>query len=508
MKHLLLVLLSLRAAGDAIYRVDSREVCFETGAAPFCVDFVHAELEAAARAFCESTQICVAGEAASSRRRRGALLARGDAAEAELRRRFRTAKTRGHPVTTGLASVDYFLGLDTEVDGASDHYAEQLVRASWVNTAPFQIKALERQPRGDLLERDPGGALYLILGRLFKVHALFDDILLDVLEADPTGVVAVVSEPQRQLTSLMFRRLRASAGARNRAHLLERLRVVDYWNYVNALSNARVALDTYPYGGCLTALDALSNGVPLVVLPGPLERGRHAMSIYGQMNLTDFVARDAADYVRLAVALATDDGVARAVGEIRPPRRVDGAAARIGARKKQQKIEGAKYATGRRQRRANQLDIHKEILGAGAGSGAAVPEPDDLLLELRGQTAKQRRMTKARVLDGLRIDNITQNIERDKREKSGLLVRQSPIGVMPAEAVQPGSSDAVDREMSNQDDRINIRKEFKGVKNVHFDAINRRDLGRPAATLRLPPTLADVKARIEDRAKTYVARKA
>ena len=224
----------------------------------------------------------------------------------------------GHPVTTGLASVDYFLGLDTEVDGASDHYAEQLVRASWVNTAPFQIKALERQPRGDLLERDPGGALYLILGRLFKVHALFDDILLDVLEADPTGVVAVVSEPQRQLTSLMFRRLRASAGARNRAHLLERLRVVDYWNYVNALSNARVALDTYPYGGCLTALDALSNGVPLVVLPGPLERGRHAMSIYGQMNLTDFVARDAADYVRLAVALATDDDVhARAVDEIR-----------------------------------------------------------------------------------------------------------------------------------------------------------------------------------------------
>ena len=90
MKHLLLVLLSLRAAGDAIYRVDSREVCVETGAAPFCVDFVHAELEAAARAFCESTQVCVAGEAASlAAEARRALLARGDAAEAELRRRFR-----------------------------------------------------------------------------------------------------------------------------------------------------------------------------------------------------------------------------------------------------------------------------------------------------------------------------------------------------------------------------------------------------------------------------------
>jgi hypothetical protein len=259
--------------------------------------------------------------------------------------------------------------------------------------------------------------------------------------------------------------------------------------------------------------------------------------------------------------------------------------ARIGARKKQQKIEGAKYATGRRQRRANQLDIHKEILGAGSwqrcprcqsqttfcSSCAAkfdemVPEAlcrqlafgpdveqefqqmfedlshrvDEKCASNRSsevvpggtQTAKQRRMTKARVLDGLRIDNITQNIERDKREKSGLLVAQSPIDVMPAEAVQwlAGIDDAtrswlfnhnerierhdkwlksnlVDREITHQDDRINIRATFPGVATLSLHAIKRRDLGRPTATTRLPPTLTGVRARIEDRARFYVARK-
>lgn len=106
------------------------------------------------------------------------------------------------------------------------------------------------------------------------------------------------------------------------------------------MSNADVVLDTYPYGGCLTALDALSNGVPIVVLPGPMERGRHAMSIYRQMGVMDFVADTADDYaidrrprtiaflsrehardpsqVRIAVALATDETAhADAVDKIR-----------------------------------------------------------------------------------------------------------------------------------------------------------------------------------------------
>ena len=74
----------------------------------------------------------------------------------------------GHPVTTGLPSVDYFLGLDTEVDGAAlTDYSEQLVRLSHVNTAPFQAQRLEATvPRSDLFaaEGDPGGAVYVVLG--------------------------------------------------------------------------------------------------------------------------------------------------------------------------------------------------------------------------------------------------------------------------------------------------------------------------------------------------------
>ncbi|KAJ8606758.1 hypothetical protein CTAYLR_009570 [Chrysophaeum taylorii] len=223
----------------------------------------------------------------------------------------------GHPVTTGLETVDFYLSLDTEPDEAKDHYAEQVVRMDFVNTAPFvPVLDLEERlgdalvPRREVFGVDDAVVVYLVLGRLFKLHPAFDDIILDLLEQHETSVVAFVAEPQRPLTAAFWRRLEArfvslefQQQQQQQQQLGDRVRVVDYWHYVQALARADVVLDTYPYGGCLTALDALSNSKPFVTLPGPLERGRFAMSIYRQMNLTDFVAATPADFVRIAANL-------------------------------------------------------------------------------------------------------------------------------------------------------------------------------------------------------------
>ena len=218
----------------------------------------------------------------------------------------------GHPVTTGLASIDFFLSLDTELHDADSSYAEQLIRLDHVNVAPFAAIDL----RGDMIRQDilkpldvligegATGAVYLVLGRLFKLHPDFDTILLEILRRDETGIVGLIAEPQKPHIAAVWRRLRAAA--KDDDALLQRIRFIDYWNYVQALASATVVLDTYPYGGCLTALDAMSNGVPFVTLPGPFERGRFAMSIYEQMNYTDLVARDTENFIDVAVTLGTD----------------------------------------------------------------------------------------------------------------------------------------------------------------------------------------------------------
>ena len=65
-------------------------------------------------------------------------------------------------------------------------------------------------------------------------------------------------------------------------------------------------LDTYPYAGHTTSLDALWMGVPVITRfgQGPLSRG--AWTQLCNLGLPDFAARDEDEYVRLAIATAQD----------------------------------------------------------------------------------------------------------------------------------------------------------------------------------------------------------
>ena len=67
-----------------------------------------------------------------------------------------------------------------------------------------------------------------------------------------------------------------------------------------------IVLDPFPYSGGLTTCEALWMGVPTATLPGETFASRHSMSHLSNVGLTDWVARDAADYGELAVAKAAD----------------------------------------------------------------------------------------------------------------------------------------------------------------------------------------------------------
>ena len=67
-----------------------------------------------------------------------------------------------------------------------------------------------------------------------------------------------------------------------------------------------IALDTFPYNGHFTSLDAFWMGVPVVTLIGRTTVGRAGWSQLNNLNLPDLAARTADGFVSTAVALASD----------------------------------------------------------------------------------------------------------------------------------------------------------------------------------------------------------
>ncbi|CAO3432797.1 tetratricopeptide repeat protein [Azospirillum doebereinerae] len=67
-----------------------------------------------------------------------------------------------------------------------------------------------------------------------------------------------------------------------------------------------IALDPFPYGGCLTSVDALSMGVPVVTLAGERFIGRMTASLLHSLGRYNWVARSEEEYVLIAKTLAED----------------------------------------------------------------------------------------------------------------------------------------------------------------------------------------------------------
>lgn len=76
--------------------------------------------------------------------------------------------------------------------------------------------------------------------------------------------------------------------------------------YEQAFEHIDIGLDTSPYPGGTTTLDAMARGVPVLTLKGPNFYSQLAVSAMMALGLPELVARDWDEYIEKAVAYAND----------------------------------------------------------------------------------------------------------------------------------------------------------------------------------------------------------
>jgi predicted O-linked N-acetylglucosamine transferase (SPINDLY family) len=215
----------------------------------------------------------------------------------------------GHPTTTGLPSIDWFLSsAEMEPENAQAHYTEKLALLPGLGTRYARPSGEEEGTRADF-GLPEGGRLYLVPQSLFKIHPDNDELIADVLARDPEGRVVMFAANHDNLTDRFVQRL-APVFAERGVDVSKRVLFLPYMTHGAYLRLNRlcdVMLDTVHWSGGNTSLDALAMGLPVVTLPGSLMRGRQSLGMLRMLGLADeLVASDARDYVERAVAIASD----------------------------------------------------------------------------------------------------------------------------------------------------------------------------------------------------------
>ena len=210
----------------------------------------------------------------------------------------------GHPVTSGIPTIDYFLsGELMEPENAQAHYSERLILlpnigVSYPKPADIPLVAKRRSHFG--LRDD--AVLYLCCQAPFKYLPQHDYILAEIARRVPQAQFIFL---RGELLKNRLERAFTAVGLKSEKYCVF-LNIPTRQDYlmINLLSD--VFLDSLNWSGGNTSLEAIACNLPLVTCPGEFMRGRHADSFLKMLGVTDTIAQTEAEYLEIAVKLGLD----------------------------------------------------------------------------------------------------------------------------------------------------------------------------------------------------------
>jgi len=209
----------------------------------------------------------------------------------------------GYLHSTGLASTDYRIcDSNTDPPGTTERLnSERLVRmphSQWC----YEPMHHPESPAARTPARN-GRVVFGSFNQFWKISDSCLDLWLEILRSAPDTELRVVDVPRGNTMDAFRARIEQAGIPAERIRLSSRL---DIQQYFAAIADVDIALDTMPYNGATTTLDALWMGVPVVALAGDRAVARSATSILSTLEMPELVARTATEYVDINVALARD----------------------------------------------------------------------------------------------------------------------------------------------------------------------------------------------------------
>ncbi|MCG8543638.1 MAG: tetratricopeptide repeat protein [Alphaproteobacteria bacterium] len=224
--------------------------------------------------------------------------------------------TWGHPVTSGLPTIDDFLSSELmEPEDGGAHYTERLVRLPGLSIAYDPVFSGEAAADRAGFGLDTDAVVYLAVQSLQKYLPRHDEIFPQIAAQMPNAQFVFIDGPIERVANAM--RLRLDTAFRR--HGLDRERHLRFlpkqpFERFQALCrSADIFLDSLEWSGANTTLEALQWDLPVVTMAGRFMRGRHSAGILRFIGLEQCVAQNQSEFVALAAGLGKDPALRDAV---------------------------------------------------------------------------------------------------------------------------------------------------------------------------------------------------
>lgn len=218
--------------------------------------------------------------------------------------------TWGHPETTGLPTMDYYLSAeDLEAEAAQSYYTEKLVRLPHLGVCYSPLPVTPQTPDLRALGLHGKGPTLLCPGSPFKYGPQHDAVWVEIARqlGGDAQLIFFQSTPPEFAQRLAARLEKAFKAAG--LNFKQQVVFIPFQPpplFYGLMARVDVFLDTLGFSGFNTAMQAVECGLPVVAREGRFMRGRLASCLVRRMGLPELATESDADYIALAVRLGRD----------------------------------------------------------------------------------------------------------------------------------------------------------------------------------------------------------
>tara|TARA_B100000886_G_scaffold58001_1_gene35663 strand:+ start:1531 stop:3231 length:1701 start_codon:yes stop_codon:yes gene_type:complete len=204
--------------------------------------------------------------------------------------------------STGMKKVDFILADVNTVKDEEKYYGSKIYKFPkiWNSHCGFKIERY----LNELPIKKNGHITFGSLNNFMKVNEEVLDVWINILKNIKNSKIILKSS--LYICEDVIRKKFENEGLKDSIQILKKTKRNEFLSHINVYDKIDICLDTFPFNGVTTTIEALWKNVPVLTKAGYNFNSRCGESILKSANLEKFIATSNEDYIKKAVYYANN----------------------------------------------------------------------------------------------------------------------------------------------------------------------------------------------------------